>query len=85
MKRTYSHLDLNERRRIARWRHAGLSIDIIAKKLGRHRSTIFREVRRKVYIAPTQGDDQGKLGAKPHALDSWTDEQDATAKTLASA
>jgi IS30 family transposase len=45
MKRTYSHLDLNERRRIARWRHAGLSIDIIAEKLGRHRSTIFREVR----------------------------------------
>ncbi len=29
MKHTYSHLDLNERRRIARWRHAGLSIDII--------------------------------------------------------
>ncbi|WP_421578191.1 transposase, partial [Shinella sp. M31] len=50
MKRTYSHLDLNERRRIARWRHAGLSIDIIAEKLGRHRSTIFREVRRNVYI-----------------------------------
>jgi IS30 family transposase len=41
---------LNERRRIARWRHAGLSVDIIAEKLGRHRSTIFREVRRNVYI-----------------------------------
>jgi len=27
-----------------------LSIDIIAEKLGRHRSTIFREVRRNVYI-----------------------------------
>ena len=40
MKRTYSHIDLNERRRIARWRHAGLRIDIIAEKLGRHRSTI---------------------------------------------
>ena len=50
MKRTYSHIDLNERRRIARWRHAGLSIDTIAEKLGRHRSTIFREVRRNVYI-----------------------------------
>ena len=43
------HLDLNDRRRIARWRHAGVSIDIIAEKLGRHRSTIFREVRRNVY------------------------------------
>ena len=50
MKRTYSHIDLNERRRIARWRHAGLSIDTIAEKLGRHRSTILREVRRNVYI-----------------------------------
>jgi IS30 family transposase len=27
-----------------------LSVDIIAEKLGRHRSTIFREIRRNVYI-----------------------------------
>ncbi len=41
MERTYAHIDLDERRRIARWRTAKLSVDVIAEKLGRHRSTIF--------------------------------------------
>ncbi len=50
MKRTCSHLDLNERCRIARWHEAGLSVDIIAEKLRRHLSTIFRRVRRNVCI-----------------------------------
>lgn len=45
MKRTYSQLDLDERRKIERWRHAGVPVDVIAEKLGRHRSTIFREMR----------------------------------------
>ncbi len=49
MKRTYSHIDMDERRKIARWRMAGLSVDLIAEKLGRHRSTIFREIRRKTF------------------------------------
>lgn len=46
MECTYSHIDLDERRQIARWRTAKLSVDIIAEKLGRHRSTIFRELKR---------------------------------------
>lgn len=46
MKRTYSHLDLDERRMIERWHHAGVAVDTIAEKLGRHRSTIFRELAR---------------------------------------
>ncbi len=46
MERTYAHIDLDERRKIARWRAANLSVDIIAEKLGRHRSTIFRELKR---------------------------------------
>ncbi len=50
MKRTYSHIDMDERRKIARWRTAGLTVDIIAEKLGRHRSTIFREIRRNMFI-----------------------------------
>jgi DNA-binding transcriptional MerR regulator len=33
--RTYSQIDLDERRKIARWRQAGVSVDVIAKKLGR--------------------------------------------------
>jgi IS30 family transposase len=46
MERTYSQIDLDERRKIARWRQAGVCVDAIAEKLGRHRSTIFRELRR---------------------------------------
>jgi IS30 family transposase len=49
MKRTYSRIDMDERRKIARWRTAGISVDVIAEKLGRHRSTIFRELRRNVF------------------------------------
>jgi IS30 family transposase len=74
MKRTYSHLDLNDRRRIARWRHAGLSIDIIAEKLGRHRSTIFREVRRNVYIDKEWPELSGYhcMTADDMACERWT-------------
>jgi len=50
MKRTYSQIGLDERRKIARWRLAGLTVDAIAEKLGRHRSTIFREVRRNTFV-----------------------------------
>jgi IS30 family transposase len=46
MKRTYSQIDLDERRKIERWRQAGVTVDVIAEKLGRHRSTIFREIAR---------------------------------------
>lgn len=49
MDRTYSHIDLDERRKIARWRTAKLSVDVIAEKLGRHRSTIFRELKRNQF------------------------------------
>ncbi|WP_343805595.1 helix-turn-helix domain-containing protein, partial [Paenochrobactrum glaciei] len=49
MDRTYSHIDLDERRKIARWRIAKLSVDVIAEKLGRHRSTIFRGLKRNQF------------------------------------
>jgi IS30 family transposase len=52
MERTYSHIDLEERHKIARWRSANLSVEAIAEKLGRHRSTIFRElIRNKGCVA----------------------------------
>lgn len=41
MKRTYAHIDLDERRKIARWRLAGLSVEIIAEKGGRHRCKAY--------------------------------------------
>lgn len=50
MERTYAHIDLDERRKIARWRTAKLSVDAIAEKLGRHRSTIFRELKRNRFV-----------------------------------
>jgi hypothetical protein len=36
MDRTHSHIDLDERRKIARSRRAGVGVEIIAEKLGRH-------------------------------------------------
>jgi IS30 family transposase len=49
MKRTYSQIDMDERREIARWRMAGIGVEVIAEKLGRHRSTISRELRRNTF------------------------------------
>lgn len=49
MKCTYSQSDMDEPRKIARWRPAGVSIGLIAAKVGRHRSTIFREVKRNTF------------------------------------
>ena len=39
MERTYSQIDMDERRKIARWKTAGISATVIAETLGRHRST----------------------------------------------
>ncbi len=49
MKRTYSQIDMDERRKIARWRMAGIGVEVIAEKLGRHRSTIYRELKRNTF------------------------------------
>ena len=46
MKVRFSHLSLSERRKIERWRQMKLSPDEMAHRLGRHRSTIFRELGR---------------------------------------
>lgn len=50
MGRTYSHVDLDGRRKIVRWRMGDLSVGIIAEKLGRYRSTIFREIKRNMFV-----------------------------------
>jgi transposase, IS30 family len=49
MGRHYSHIDLAERRRIQQMRDAKLSVATIAAALGRHRSTIHREINRNFY------------------------------------
>ena len=45
-KSAYSHIDMDERRKIERWQAAKISVNEIAQKLGRHRSTIFRDLKR---------------------------------------
>jgi IS30 family transposase len=45
----YSHLTLDERRLIFRLWEATADVALIAARLGRHRSTIYREVRRNWY------------------------------------
>ncbi|ESW64911.1 hypothetical protein X772_35670 [Mesorhizobium sp. LSJC280B00] len=49
MKCSYSQINLDEHRTIERWRQAGVSVDTIAEKLGRHRSTIFRQIARNKF------------------------------------
>ena len=43
--RPYSQITLDERRKIERWHAAKLSVDSMAEKPGRNRSTIFRELK----------------------------------------
>jgi transposase, IS30 family len=50
MSKFYNHLSLNERRKIYFWRAEKISVNEIAKRLGRHRSTIFRELQRNTYF-----------------------------------
>ena len=45
----YSQIDFSERRRIQDMHDAKMPVTAIAKALGRHRSTIHREIRRNFY------------------------------------
>lgn len=46
MRRVYAQLTLEESRKIERWRHPKVSVNEMARVLQRHRSTLFRELRR---------------------------------------
>ena len=48
----YSQIDLAERRKIQQLRDAKVPVKAIAAELGRHRSTIHREIRRNFYHDP---------------------------------
>jgi len=50
MSKFYNHLSLSERRKIYFWREEKISVNEIAKRLGRHRSTIFREIQRNTFF-----------------------------------
>ena len=49
MIKPYKQLSLEERRKIETWRAAKVSVDVIADRLGRNRSTIFRDLRRNYF------------------------------------
>jgi IS30 family transposase len=49
MSESYSHLDLNERRQLYLSLDARKSVPEIARFLGRHRSTIYRELQRNTF------------------------------------
>jgi IS30 family transposase len=68
MNRTYSHIDMDERRKIARWRMAGLGVGIIAEKLGRHRSTICREIKRNMFVDKVFPDLNGYYCVRAHDM-----------------
>lgn len=68
MERTYSQIDMDERRKIARWKTAGISVTVIAEKLGRHRSTIFRELRRNAFEDSTMDDLNGYYCVTAHEM-----------------
>lgn len=44
--KNYSHLNFTERKLIEKWLREGSSVVNISERLGRHRSTIYREIKR---------------------------------------
>jgi IS30 family transposase len=54
MPRTYRQLDLVERRAIFRLLNAKIPVAAIAQEVGRHRSTIHREIRRNRFHGPRE-------------------------------
>ena len=56
----YSHLDLEERCRLRGMIEMGLSVSEIARRLGRHRSTIHREIARNRCVDGYRPDSAGR-------------------------
>ena len=65
---TYTQLNIMERRRIERWRHAKVPVDEMARILKRCRSTIFRELRRNHFSDESMPKHGGYYGATAHLM-----------------
>lgn len=50
MPRSYAHLSFEDRRKIARWHDSKMPVLEIAERLGRHRATIHRELKRNRFV-----------------------------------
>lgn len=68
MPRPYSHLSLDDRRRIYRMQAKKLPIEEIARALGKHRSTIYREVKRNTFVDREWRDCDGYFPVTAHDL-----------------
>lgn len=55
MKPDYKHLTIEDRRQIYRLRSQNVSVTEIATQLGRHRSTIYREIQRNTFLKDEDG------------------------------
>ena len=71
MGRHYSHLCLEERRRIARWHEAKMSVAEIADRLGRDASTIYRDIKRNRYTDTELPELNGYYGVSGWRSRSW--------------
>lgn len=73
LSRTFSHLSFEERKTISRMREQKFSQSEIARRLGRDRATISREIRRTIGTTVSSrcrwllGDDRQRYGARPAA------------------
>ena len=66
--RTYVHIDLDERRLIDRMNQRGRSVDEIAATTGRHRSTIYRELKRNTFVDDEWPDLNGYYAATANGI-----------------
>lgn len=64
----YAQSSLEERRKIERWRHARVSVTEMARVLKRHRSTIFRELKRNHFFDPELPKVVGNFGVAAHFM-----------------
>ncbi|KAA8821177.1 IS30 family transposase [Bifidobacterium vespertilionis] len=73
MKKVYSHLSAEERVRIDELRNRdGLGVNEIARRIGRDKSTISRELRRGLWFASNENDSYRPYRPKRLKTGAWT-------------
>ena len=69
--RPYKPLSLEERRKIEKWRAAKISVDVIAERLGRNRSTIVRELKHNHFSDASMPKCDGYYGAAAQLMTAY--------------